>query len=258
MSTVGRKEGVKDPFLKPKTKTLRKNKKQIVKIPVEVNKKIKEELLEKYGLKSYQALFDYLVVSGVVFLRPEVIKIVDDNIQEYIERDKKAKLSRFGKIEAPEFPEYCTPKTFQMYLKDFKTFSDFAIERNYAKQWIMEILFSEFSKENEDLIALISKAQKLNVRKRKKQVARLLDDEWITCFSPEESKEMLAQFTENYESGNLDSLIQEEIYKLNVRKRERESEEEEEAQFQKKMENLRSARHKRAGHLMTPRSEENG
>lgn len=218
-----------------------KSKKQILKVPSEVNSKIKKEYLKKYGLKSFQELFDYLVVSGIVYLDSDVISIIDNQIDFYKKRDAQAKLARLGKAEAPIYPKYIE-KIFMMYPKDFAAFGRYITEKNYAKQWVSEILFSEFVNDNPKLISIIDRAQNLDVRKRKNQISRLAQDEWIMCLDENDSLKILEQLTDSYDNRKFSNLIQNEIIKFHQKTKDEEVEEELELEMQKKMEEIRKAR----------------
>lgn len=222
---------------------LRKSKKLLCKIPKDIKEKIDNELMEKYSVNSYQAIFDYLVISGVVYFNREIIGLIDDNISEFIERDKLAKLARLKKCDPPEYPDYHS-NTFHMYPKDFKGFKDFVIEKNYSQQWVFEILFREFAKENPIIVDFLKRGKDLDVRKRKKQVARLSEDEWVKRLSEDDSKIILAQLTENYDNNKFSEHLQAEIDKF-LETAQTEADEgldEEEIEFLKRLESSRMSR----------------
>lgn len=192
-----------------------KSKRQILKVPKNMHEKIKKDLIKKHGLKSYQELFDHLIVSGVVYLQQDIVALIDEKLPDFRERNARSKLARLGKVEAPYFPEY-QEKIFQMYPKDYVAFSNFVVEKNCAKQWISEILFGEFVEENEAILNLINRGQKLDVRRRKNQISRLADDKWVVCLQKEEASKILEQLTESYDNRDFDSgLLRAQVSNFN-------------------------------------------
>lgn len=235
-----------------KSNLFTKTKKILVKIPLPYHLKIKNELLKKYDLKGFQSIFDYLVIGGVLYLNHDIISIVNEKLPFYVERNKQAKLARLGKVEKPEYPEYHRIN-FMLFAKDAKALNDFVIEKNCAKQWLVEILFTEFANENQIVIDFIKRGQKHNVLKRKKQIARLAEDKWIKILPRDESKLILKQLTENYEKRKFDSNIQIEIDKLIEEKRKQlEKEGEEENELNKKIASVRAARQAEIQKIVAP------
>lgn len=212
-------------FGKEKSTAFTKNKRVLLKIPVDVFEKLKP-LKKKYGIKSNQEIFDHLFVSGIIYFDRRLIEMVEKEIDFYKDRDVQSKLARLNKVDPPEYPEYKNGN-YHLYPKDAKALNDFVIEKNWAKQWIAEILFSKFVEEDETVISLIERNKKLKVRSRKKQIARLAEDKWVKGLSLEDRKMILGQLTENYESRIFNSPIQHEVDRLITEKQEKIEEEDE-------------------------------
>lgn len=236
-----------------------KTKKLLLKIPVESRNVMKETLFPKYGIKSFQEIYDYLILGGLCYMNRSIIEVVDENIEPYIARDKQSKLARIGKAERPEYPEY-HQINMQMYPKDFKALKDYLVEKNYAQQWVYEILMREFANENEKVVDFVKRAQSLKLKTRKQQIARLVDDEWIEFLGEDDRMKLLAQFTESYDNKEFNSIFQEEIEKMmqaeTIRINEQfELEDEEERAFVETLKAHRRARSARLEELAAPRPE---
>lgn len=232
-----------------------KTKRMLAKVPISTHYTIKNKILKKYGIKSFQAVFDYIIIGGVLYFNRGIMDIVNENIEVYRERNVKSKLARMGKCEAPEFPKY-KHVNFFMYEKDAKGLADFAIEKNCAKQWLVEILFGALADENPVVIDFIKRGQGLNVRSRKKQVARIVEDEWIKILPERESLQILMQLTENFDKKSFNSNIQGEIDKLIEERDERmDLDLEEDRIFAEKMKTMRKMREKQVDELSEPRDE---
>lgn len=179
-------------------------------MPMTTYKKIKNELLDKYEIKGFQTLFDYLIVSGIVYLKKDIIEIVRARTPEYVARYKQSSLSRLGLAEKPDTgeikQEVCT-----MYDRDLENFNKFCIEENIKKFWIIDILMDEFSKENPVIIDHIRSCQKLNITERKKQVSRLLNDEYVAILNPRDQDQILEMLTKKYDDKEK-HLLQYEIF----------------------------------------------
>lgn len=185
-----------------------KDRRQGMDIPVSVVPAI-EKLIKKLELRGYQVLFDYLVVSGVVFLKREIIEIINEHADFYRERSKKASLARLKK-EKTDHPEM-KQVIVTMYQQDMDALNRFCVEQNLKKYWIFEILMREFAKENPVLLAHIDNCKKLNIATRKKQLARLGKEEYIKVLSPIDAESILERNTENYDKAKFSKLLQQEI-----------------------------------------------
>lgn len=241
---------------KDKRKQFTKTKRVSAKIPKDLWKKI-GPLKKKYNIKSNQAIFDYLVVSGVIYFDRPIIELIDSELGFFIERNTQMQLSKLGKCDPPEMPETHFTN-FLLYPKDLKALNDFCIEKNSAKQWIFEILFRAFVEEREEVISLILKNQGLKVRERKKQIARLAEDKWVKILPADDQKAILDKLTRSYEERSFDTSLQSEIDEI-IRKKAQEMSEERilEEELNKKIQSMRLERTNEMNRLAAPR-EENG
>ncbi len=192
-----------------------KKKKQIIYVVDWAYDKIKKELLQKYGLKYFQELFDYLIVSGICYIKPEVVQVFRDNVEARKKMAIQERMSRFGRAERPkDFPKNKADKML-MYDRDFDALNKFVIEENTKKGWIIQILFEQFAKENPVLVKHVLRCKELKITERKKIVSRLLNDEYVVILPEEEAKMLLDRNTQNYDERKFDTIIQDEIDKLN-------------------------------------------
>lgn len=232
----------------------RKKRKIIVKIPKSIWQVLSEKdgILKDYKVNSYQELFDYLIVSGIVFLDSKIIEYIDERIEPFKEKYKQAQLARFGKCERPKFEE--THNTnFHMYSSDWEAFNNFLIEKNWKQQWIYEILFKGFIDEHPNVTRIVKRGKEADVRKRKKIIARLAEDEWIEALQDNDAQVLLNQLTLKFENRNFDSNLQKEVdeifYKANKEKIE---EEELENSLNEKLKQIRTARRKEVDKVIEP------
>jgi hypothetical protein len=235
-------------------KYLQKNQKQGIKIPLTVWKKINDELLDKYGIKSFQALYDYLIVSGVTYLKKDIVALVRDRIPAYTDRFKLMSLAKLGKGDAPEVAEMKTATAY-MFDQDYEAFNRFIIEeKNVKKFWVIQILMEEFAAENPILIDHVKECQKHKVTERKQQVSRLMNDEYILILPESEANEILERMTERYDNRQFGSqLIQVEIQRvISAAKDKQYREVEAEDDFNQKLSSIRKSRTHRANAITEP------
>lgn len=239
-------------------KQLQKNQKQGLKLPVAVYKTITEDLLTKYGIKSFQALYDYLIVSGLTYLKKDIVDLARSRIPEYTERYKRHNLAKLGKGPPEPAVEMKTLTVF-MYDRDYEAFNKFVIEEKTAKKfWLVQILMEEFVAENPIIINHIKDCQKHKVTERKQQVSRLINDEYILILGEREADELLERMTERYDNRQFDStIITAEIDKIaKAAKKKHYEEVEAEEDFNEKLKSIRFKRTQKVQALIEPISDD--
>lgn len=230
---------------KEERKTLSKNKRQGFKIPKSLSLKIKNEYLKKYNVNSFQRLFDYLIVSGLVFLKLDIIELVRKRIPEFQKKYTKKNLAKLNKqkIESEEIvEEQCV-----MYEQDFQSFGKLCVEENFRKFWAIQILFEEFVADNQVIIDHIKRCQELKTEERKKQISRLSGDEYVFILPEEEANKILEIMTERYDNKQFGGQIGQaldDIFKSLSEKVERQ--EETDKNLEKKAERIKRARQQQA------------
>lgn len=195
-----------------------KTKKQGVKLEPSFMEKVRERIKEE-GLEGPQELYDYLIVSGVIYLKREVIELIDCEKPVKIGKRKKAK-----KGESTKKNIYI----FFMYPPDLQAFTRFCMEKNVYKFWVIETLFRLFVEKNPIILSHIEECRKLNLSERKKQIARLLKDEYIDVLPENDADQLLVSFTEKYDKKQFGTQIQEEVSKFLMNKKKIDKEKEEE------------------------------
>jgi hypothetical protein len=201
-------------------KVVRKDKRIMIRYPRIYREPIKE-LCKKYGIKGTQDLFDYLIVSGVCFRKKDIIDIIREHKEKYKQNllDIKTKNLRGGK--APTTPQFGV-NAF-LYEADYKAMKDFLVEENVSQQDVLKILFLEgFLKEDARILNIIEQNRSLRINKRKKQIARLTNDKYISVLDIDDAKRILEELTAEYDQRNFDSDIEKMIkIKLKILERER-------------------------------------
>jgi len=219
-----------------------KSKKQVFKFPNKTYSKIQKELLKKYDVPNFQTLYDYLIVSGIIYLNRDLVQMVKDRVPEMAELLRKNSVARFTKTNQL----FDVKKlTCLMYEKDYESFNKCIIEMNTKKFWVIEILMDEFCKENPKIIEHIRQCQKNKVKERKKTIERISKDEVILVLDEESAKQILERNTNRYDNNIFGDLIQEEIMKVlqNTEKAKKQKEEIDE-EFDKKVKSLRKLKNK--------------
>ena len=188
-----------------KNSTLRKSTKVIVRFAKSKNLAIREAI-KSHGIKGLQETFDILVVSGIVFRKPEVINFLRDNVQKYRDYYKQERVARLKKTEFERCEFYSV--AVWMYESDLLALNHFTIEENLKKQWIFRMLFEDGLLDNHpDIIELINNNKELKIASRKKSIARLSNDEYINRLNEEESSIILSKLTEEYDEKVFDVKI---------------------------------------------------
>lgn len=245
---------------KPPRKEVKKQKKIMVRFPKRSLKKVRT-LINEQELKGIQALFDILVISGVVFRRGEIIDFIRENVPKYQERNKQVNLAKFGKVEKPpKIPMYGV--TLAMYTADYVAFKNFVVEENIKQQWIFNILFEDgFANEEKCIMDLIERSKKLDISNRKKAIARLANDEYIIALAPEEANVILEQMTDEYDSKKFDDSLEEEIkskielQEILLRENIKDEDDEEDFEFSQKLKSIRKNREQQIKNLIKPKGE---
>lgn len=234
--------------------SIRKEKKIMVRVPEKFMPTIKK-LMQKYELKGIQALFDILVISGLVFRRAEIVEFVRANKNKYLETYKQQCLSRIGKAPKVEVEKMYGVNLF-MYASDFRAFKEYIIEENIKQQWVWNILFADgFAQEESCVIDLINRSKELNISERKKAIARLSKDEYVSVLPEDIAGKILDQLTEEYDERIFDDSIEAAI-ESRLKLKEKEQEEQEEAELDLDLKNkisaLRTSRNKAMNNISKP------
>lgn len=230
--------------------TTTKWKHQTIEVDIPLFEKIWEEL-PKYEIKSFQTLYDYLIVSGVIFLKREIIELVREKSKALKERTRNIRVQCLsgnptGEVERKKFNPV-------MYEKDYEALGRFCIEENLKKHWVFESLLREFVEGNPIIINHIDYCKKLNVTQRKKQLARVAKLEYIYMLDAKDAEEILKRNTEKYDKKDYDSsLIQEDLNNILNRVAKDQLDEEESASFESKINRLAQRRGIVMEQIMSP------
>jgi hypothetical protein len=234
--------------------SVRKEKRIMVRIPERSMIQIKK-LMNQYQLKGIQALFDILIISGIVFRRVEIIEFIRSHKEKYLEVYKQQNLARMGLAEKIE-PEKMYGVNMFMYTSDFVAFKNYVIEENIKQQWVWSILFEDgFSKEEPCIIDLINRSKQLDISGRKKAIARLSKDEYVSVLSPDVANKILDQLTEEYDESKFDDSIEAAIEsRLKLKEKEKEAEEEAEIDMEltNKIREVRLSRGRQMSNISKP------
>ena len=234
---------------------LRKERKIMVRFPRRSLKKVRQ-LMTKYEVKSMQALFDSLVIGGLVFRRAEIIEFIRKHRPEYERIHKLHNLAKIGKAEKPEVLDMYGIN-MAMYNADHVAFKGYIVEENIKQQWVWSILFEDgFAAEEAVIVDLVKRHVKLNISSRKKAIARLSNDEYIRVLPEHDAAQILDQMTLEYDNRQFDDSLAGVIEaKLNLKQKEEEQQEEDilEKDLNDKIRNLRMSRSRRVKDISKPK-----
>lgn len=237
-------------------KRIRKERQVMFRLPKDKMDELKK-LINKYELSSMQELFDYLIVSGIVFRKPEILDFIRKYKKKYKKRSRQERLSRLKKAKRPNMPKTTDlySRNVHMYHEDYKAFKDYIIEENIAQQWVFNILFIDgFLKEEPAIINLITRARDLEINKRKKAVARLSNDEFVSALSEYDANLIMEKLTEEYDKKEFDPEIQEFISNvLNNKIKEETNDNELNTRLEAKLTRLRQSRARSINIITAPR-----
>ncbi len=243
-------------FVKP-TGPLKKGKREIVRYDKE-KKPLIYAMFKKYNLSGFQQFFDYTIISGVIYQRPEILELVRNSVDKY---KKYFNEERMARLKGTPFKRVVLAQIVaQLYQNDQEALNRFVIEMNIRKQWLFRIMLEDgLVAESPAVIDLIKRCQDANITERKKTVARLLDDKYVSRLSIEDSDAILSKLTEEYDNQIFDDTF-EALMKfktdLNEKLASQKEEEEFDKEFEERLQNLRKSRARNANVLLEPIDED--
>lgn len=232
---------------------IRRNKKVNYRCPRwAATKMLSGGLIKKHELRSYQELFEYLIVSGVIYLRPEIINFVKIEIVKYKTRSTQSYLSRFGKAERPVYDRYMQLQSF-MFEQDFHALNNFCIENNVKPVWVYHCLFVDgFCNENPIILDLIKDCKDKKIRSRKNVVARLVKDKYIEVLGAADCQMLLSHLTKKFDKKEFESNLISEVISLENQLSKEETKNEIDEELDAKINSIRKSREKELDDAVEP------
>lgn len=227
-----------------KGRSTKKDKRVMIRLPQKQYEKI-VPLMEKYEIKTFQELYDLLVVSGICLREPVVLDYVTKHVGKYEEESRKKRMDSLNGKKAKK--EKTHAQNCTMYSSDKLALDNYVTDKNIKKSWLFKVLLCDaFISEDEKIIEYIQRLKEKDVISRKKQIARLSNDNYVETIDEETSFDILKKMTENYDKRRFSEDIQEDIIQIltGQDKKERQEEEELEDEFQKKLKYIRQKRTK--------------
>lgn len=211
--------------------------------------------LEKINM-TWQESFDYLIVSGIIYLKPELINLVRSKYPAFAREQKAMRGSRISSSMKGKETRDRTIATFLAYKEDLLAFDRWAIEENVKKAWVVNILFRELVAMNPILLNHITRCKELHIRDRKKNVARLSRDELIEALDDTDAAVILSYLTKRYNERKFGStFLEEDIVNLHTLIEEEKQEETLQDQLNKKIAERKAARTRRKNKEAEPLDE---
>lgn len=211
---------------------------------------------KKYGMRSFQELFDYLVVSGVVYLKPSILEFLKKEMPKYKEKYVKMSLAKLGQAEMPEYDTFIQIQAF-MYEQDFHAFNNFCIENNVKPVWVYHCLFVDgFVAENPTIIDLIKECKEKKIRSRKNTVARLSKDKYIEVLSSADCRALLTHLTKKFDAKEFDANLMVEALELESELKEKDADNEINQELNNKFNAIKELRDKALNDAVEPIFEE--
>lgn len=170
-------------------------------------KMLREGLLKKHDLKSFQELADYLIVSGVIYLKPEILEFLKKTVKKYKAKFAQQSMAKLGKAEPIESEKYMQLNCM-FYEQDFLNFQNFCIENDVRPVWVVHSLVVDgFCGEEPVILQLIKDCKSKKIRSRKNTVARLVKDVYIDVIDQETCKSILSHLTKKFDNKEFDALV---------------------------------------------------
>ncbi len=204
------------------------------------------EKLKTMGFKKFQQVCDAILISGIVYRRPEVLDFIAARRGPYEKLRAEELKSRLGLVEKPTgMISTKNRHTYKihMYEADYVAYKQYLVEVNIAEQVLFDIMLDGFLEDCEAVLQVIRQSQELEISKRKKIIARLTNDEYIETLPILEAQQLLEQLTHDYDNREFGESVIEQIQKLYSEKiAEAESDAEIEDAFAKQIESVRKSK----------------
>lgn len=211
------------------TNTVKKRIKQkystlVINLPKEKETEIRARIAEKF--RGNQEVFDVFVISGIVLRNHAVLDAIDRKLPEYIKEKSEEIYKRFQgqKSERQYFKISCT-----ILPNDKQALDNFCVDKGYKKAELFHIIFSDLIfDENEDVLKFVNDIKDRDVIRKKKEITKLHEEEFVDFLDPKTRSNLLSVFTERLDQGkfapHIVESIHEKMYGMSMKEKEEEDE----------------------------------
>lgn len=212
---MAKEHGTKHEFVRETTEHLRKSKRENIRIPEENYKDVRLALNDLN--LTFQKIYDYCVVGGLVMRRPEMIEFIRKHVDKYRKRSAEERVTRFKGKKEVKFKDTCHNIWVMAYDYDFKAFNDYIIEENIRKSWVFDcLIFDGLLVRDPVFLEMIERNKSMGVNKRKQAVARLSKDPFVSTLTDVESEKLMDLFTKEYDQKKYDQSLYPEHVAKNI------------------------------------------
>lgn len=207
-----------------KRKARQKYKTIVINLPKEREDEIRSKISDDF--RSYQEVFDTFVISGIVLRNARVLDLIDQKLPEYIKEKNEEVLKRLNgeKSQKEYFKISCT-----ILPNDKQALDNYCVDKGYKKAELFHIIFSDLIFEtDEKLCSFVDDMRNRDVIKKKKEITKLYEEEYIEVLDEKTKLNLLSSFTEKLDKGefapHLMEIIHERIFGMTAQEKEEEDE----------------------------------
>ncbi len=205
----------------------------VINLPKEKESQIRGKIADDF--RSYQEVFDIFVVSGIVLRSHAILDAIDRKLPDYIKEKSEEIFKRFQgqKSDREYFKISCT-----ILPNDKQALDNFCVDKGYKKAELFHIIFSDLIfDESEDIMKYVKDIKDRDVIRKKKEITKLHEEEFVDFLDPKTRLSLLSVFTERLEQGKFAPHIVESIHEklYGVSTKEKEEEDEIDAKLNEKM-----------------------
>lgn len=215
---------------KVKKKFVQRNKILVINLPQEMEEQIRSKISDSY--KGNQEVFDIFVISGIVMRSPVMLDKMDELLPPYVREKAEDIYKRFqGKRSEKEYFKI----SCAISPNDKQALDNYCVDKGYKKSEIFHIVYTKLLfDESEEVASFLKSIRDRDVIKKKKQIAKLSTDEYVSFLDDTTKKKLLNEFTKNLDEQKFADYIVDSIHSL-LKVEEKKEEEEIEALLNEKI-----------------------
>lgn len=196
----------------------------VINLPKEREEEIRSKIAKDF--KGNQEVFDIFVISGIVLRNSAVLDAMDAKLPAYVKEKSEEIYKRFQgeKSNKEYFKISCT-----ILPNDKQALDNYCVDKGYKKAEIFHIVFSDLIfEDNEKILSFVKDIKDRDVIKKKKDITKLHEEEYVEVLDPKTRENLLYAFTEKLERGefapHLMEIIHEKIFGMSTKEKEEEDE----------------------------------
>lgn len=213
-----------------------------INLPKEMEQQIRSKISQEF--KSIQEVFDIFVISGIVLRNAAILDRIDALLPEYINKKSEEIYKRFQgeRSDKEYFKISCT-----ILPNDKQALDNYCIDKGYKKAELFHLVFTTLLfDEDEKILSFVNDIRDRDVVRKKKEITKLHEQEYVDVLDFETRRNLLSIFTERLEKNeyapHIIEAIHEKFYGISVKEKEEEDEIERKLNQKIKSKNLSNLR----------------